>query len=84
MTANVPHTIRRLFWDMDSEQLNVRTHEKSIIERVLNDGTLDDWRWLIAAYGSQAIKNATHPSSRFPLRNGVREQSSRLASLIIK
>ncbi len=35
-----------LFWDVDSETLNMERHAKYIIARVLELGTLADWRLL--------------------------------------
>ena len=84
MNSDIPRTVSRLFWDMDPTHLDTHTHEKSIIERVLNDGALSDWRWLISVYGSQTVKDALSGSTHFPLRHGIREQSVRLASLILK
>lgn len=74
--------MHRLFWDMDPTQLDVTTHASSIIERILNDGTLSDWRWLVATYGSQVLKERLSSSPRFASRTGIRERSSRLASLL--
>ncbi len=40
-----------LFWDMDKAQIDVRKHAPSIIQRVLEFGTLDDWRLTRDFYG---------------------------------
>ncbi len=40
-----------LFWDMDKAQIDVDKHAASIIQRVLEFGTLDDWRLTRDFYG---------------------------------
>lgn len=83
MQKNVsPHT-QRLFWDMDAHKLDTAAHKKTIIERVLNDGNLSDWRWLISAYGNNNIKETLARRDIFG-RDNIRPQSRRLASLLLK
>lgn len=83
MNSDIPNTIHRLFWDMDPEQLDVKIHASSIIERVLNDGTLSDWRWLVSVYGVQTLREYLSPPPRPVARRGLRERSSRLAALLL-
>ena len=33
-----------LFWDMDKDELDVQKHSAQLVQRVLEYGTLDDWR----------------------------------------
>jgi hypothetical protein len=82
MEKSLSRSARRLFWDMDVDSLDLYTHRKTIIERIVNDGTLADWRWLRATYGPEEIKR-TLESGRLFKRNAVRMQSRRLASLIL-
>jgi len=83
MQGHIPPTIQRLFWDVDSQKLDTSAHTKTIIERVLNDGTLVDWQWLVSTYGSAKIKDALAEKGRFG-RDSIRPQSRRLAALILK
>ena len=83
MSKVIPPIIRRLFWDMDAQKLDIRAHAKTIIERVLNDGNLADWRWLVSTYGNGKIQSALAEKSPFG-RGNVRQQSRRLASLVLK
>lgn len=79
----IPTSVARLFWDLDSGTLDMTAHKGTIIERVLNYGTLSDWRWLVSAYGRPSVQNAF--SQRSPRRgNGVRNESARLAALLIQ
>lgn len=45
---------KTLFWDTDS--LDSQKHRTFIIERVLNFGDLDDYKWAERFYGREKIK----------------------------
>ncbi len=44
-----------LFWDMDKAQLDVETNSQQLIQRVLEFGTLQDWRLIRNYYGMNRI-----------------------------
>jgi len=44
-----------LFWDMDKSQLNAESHSQQLIQRVLEYGTLQDWRLIRNYYGMNRI-----------------------------
>ena len=46
-----------LFWDMDKSQLDVEAHSPGLIQRVLERGTLQDWRLTRDFYGMDRIVN---------------------------
>lgn len=46
----------RLVWDADIDALDLRSHQRAIIVRVLHYGNLQDWRWLIEQYGEAAVR----------------------------
>ena len=54
--TNVPEFLRSYFWDVDFEELGVKTHPYLIIKRVLDRGNLHDIRWLVKTYGKDEIK----------------------------
>lgn len=83
MKKDIPTVIQRLFWDMDSQKLDIDAHAKTIIERVLNDGTLSDWQWLVSTYGSGKVREILGEKNLFG-RDNVRPQSRHIASLILK
>lgn len=83
MQKDISPQTKRLFWDMDSQKLDVHAHARTIIERVLNDGTLADWQWLVSTYGSAKIGEVLAEKHSFG-RDNIRSQSRRLASLILK
>ena len=83
MQSSMPATIERLFWDTDPKKLDISRHRHTIVERVLNHGTLADWRWLVSAYGAKTIREAV--SFQSPVRaNSIREESARLVEMLIK
>lgn len=44
-----------LFWDMDKAQLDVDKHAAGLVQRVLEYGTLQDWRLTRDYYGMDRI-----------------------------
>jgi hypothetical protein len=79
----LPTNIKRLFWDMDTSKLDTKKYKEVIIERVLNIGSLDDWKWLVANYGNTAIHAQLSKKSSLG-RDNIRPESRRLASLVLK
>ena len=79
----LPTNIKRLFWDMDTSKLDTQKYPEVIIERVLNTGSLDDWKWLVANYGNTAIQAQLSKKSALD-RDNIRPESRRLASLVLK
>lgn len=79
MEKQVPPGIQRLFWDM---RLDTHAPKKTIIERVLNNGTLADWRWLVAAYGVDDVRRCMDQRDTFG-RTNVRSESRRIALLLL-
>lgn len=83
MKKTIPANIKKLFWDVDKESLDVTNHQKSIVERVLNYGQLSDWRWLITTYGIPGVQKVLSAHGIF-LRTNIRERARRLFSLLVK
>ena len=46
---------RRLFWDIDPAALDLDRHRKYVVARVLEYGTLDDWRLLLRRFALTEI-----------------------------
>jgi hypothetical protein len=83
MNIELPASIQKLLWDADLRSFDMQTHKRLLVERVLNYGTLADWRWLVARYGAQNIRTALQARSVFP-RSAIRDEARQLASLIIR
>ena len=45
-----------LFWDIDTNNLDVNTHKKMIIERVLSYGNMDELKFILKQYDTNTIK----------------------------
>jgi hypothetical protein len=47
---------KALFWDVQIASLDLETHARFIIERVVSRGSLPDWHLLKKIYGKERIK----------------------------
>ena len=56
-TKSINELSTHLFWDVDIASLDIITSKKTIIERVLGYGILNDWNWIVSVYGKDQIKN---------------------------
>lgn len=83
MDIKLPVSIQRLLWDANPFLLDQEIHRQLIIERVLNYGTLADWRWLVTRYGANSIRATLKTQNAFS-RSAVRSEARQLASLIIR
>ncbi|NCA93843.1 MAG: hypothetical protein EOM84_01560 [Sphingobacteriia bacterium] len=45
-----------LFWDVDLKNLNPRINQGFIIERILQQGDLEDFHWALKFYGKDALQ----------------------------
>ena len=80
---NIPFSIKKLFWDVDKEKLNTDLDKKNIIERIINYGTLADWKWLSLVYNKEIILNILNSKNKFSRKN-IRPSAWHLASIIFK
>jgi len=74
----IPSDIRKLFWEIQSNNIDLEKNKKFIISRVLNYGTLSNWSWLRNIYGKDSIVDLIKMGNRADLR----EPSRKLATLI--
>ena len=47
---------KALFWDVQIDSLDIETHARFIIERIVSRGDLADWKLLKKIYGKKKIK----------------------------
>jgi hypothetical protein len=52
---SLPELSAHLFWDVDRNTLQMGGHQKFIIQRVLEYGTLEDWKAVLKYYGRDTI-----------------------------
>lgn len=83
MNADIPVSIEKLLWDADLRSLDTEAHRQLITERVINYGTLADWRWLVARYGAENVRSSLWTQGVFS-RNVIRSEAQQLALLIIQ
>ncbi len=57
-TAAVPGRFRSLFWDTTLENIDIKKHARYIIEKVLDFGDLDAFKWLTDVYPGGRIKES--------------------------
>ncbi len=53
--SEINNLSRHLFWDVDSALLDMNTHQKFIVGRVLEYGLLSDWIIINKYYGKSEI-----------------------------
>ena len=46
---------KNLFWDVDPSTLDIGRHRKYVVARVLEYGTLEDWRQLLSCFTLESI-----------------------------
>jgi hypothetical protein len=46
---------RKLFWDIDPSALDLELHRKYVVARVLEYGTLEDWRLLVRHFALESV-----------------------------
>ncbi len=59
---NLPKHLKYILWDVDPSTLDAKHHQRFIITRVAEKGTLADVRWLQKTFGTPAIKKAVSAS----------------------
>jgi len=74
----IPPELARLFWDTNFSSLGLEQNDRTVISRVLNYGTLGDWRWLAKTYGRERVQAILTAKGRASLR----EPARRLAEVL--
>lgn len=83
MNNNIPNVTKKLFWDINTEKLDINLHKKSIIERIINYGMLADWKWLSSVYNKKTILTILNSKNKFDRKN-IRPSTLHLASILFK
>jgi len=69
---HLPETFRPLLWWAKWEDIDIEEDKEDIIVSIINEGNLDQWKWLIHTYGKDTIAGILrkrlasefHPESR--------------------
>jgi len=51
----IPERIKRLFWDVDKNTVDLKLHRSYIIRRIMDDGNIEDVKWMLHSYSSGDI-----------------------------
>jgi hypothetical protein len=62
-----------LFWDIDTSILDMEEHAAYIVERVLDNGRMDDWLFIRQYYGLERLRD---------IALGIRSMSPKALSFI--
>ncbi|SRR6266511_397955 len=65
-TLSVPERFRTLFWDTALENINLKSHGRYVMEKVLEFGDLDAFEWLRDVYPGWQIKETLLLSRTLP------------------
>lgn len=57
-----------LFWDVNRETFDTERHSGQLIQKVLEHGTLDDWRTVRDYYGMERIVNDCKQLRTLPVK----------------
>lgn len=71
-SKSLPASFRPLLWSLKWGRLSIEKDKEDIILNTINDGTLEQWRWLRDTYGRNTIRKVLqrrlasefHPESR--------------------
>lgn len=74
----VPQSFRPLLWSLRWKDIDVNEDKEDIIVNTINDGSLEQWRWLVATYGKDGIRAVLQKR----LATEFHLESRRLASVI--
>ncbi len=53
----IPEQYKKFFWDVDFERLDLKKHRKFILERFLNYGTFDTFKWIFRTFNNDEVKD---------------------------
>ena len=57
LTANqLPLSFKPLLWSLRWEHVDPERDKADIIRAAVNEGTLDQWRWIVGRYGKTTIR----------------------------
>ena len=51
----IPPNIKRLFWDVDKDRVDVKKHRFYIIKRIMDFGNVEEVRWMMKNYTPEDI-----------------------------
>jgi len=58
----IPKTVKRLFWDIDFNSIDLKKNHNFFITRIADKGGLNDLRWLVKKFSKKEISRAVNKS----------------------
>ncbi len=52
----LPESFRPLLWSLKWEEVNISKDKNDIILNTVNEGTFDQWHWILETYGKKVIR----------------------------
>lgn len=52
----IPKRVKRLFWDVKKEEVNLELHYPYIISRIMDFGNEEDVQWMLKTFSQEQIK----------------------------
>lgn len=69
--TSVPASLHQFFWDVDAKKLNPRTHQRYVINRLLDKGNLEAARWVLKNFPKENIIDTFKTYRDFSPWNGA-------------
>lgn len=66
----IPAKFAGYFWDTEIGKIDLKNHRDYVIERVLEYGSVEAWKWLKKQYTEEEIVQVLKTSRRISLRSG--------------
>ena len=51
----IPERMKRLFWDVHEESVDIKLHRSYIIKRIMDHGDMEDVKWMLETFSSDKI-----------------------------
>ncbi|MHB1688318.1 MAG: DUF6922 domain-containing protein [Ignavibacteriaceae bacterium] len=63
----IPDEFEKYFWDVDFKNLNLEKHKKFVMERLLNYGTFDTFKWIFRTFDNEDVKQFLAEKGKYTL-----------------
>jgi hypothetical protein len=63
MPENTPLTVKNLFWEYNTTEINLNKHKPFVVERILEKGNFESIKWLFKLYSISDIRKTIAQSS---------------------
>ena len=60
--GRIPLKVKRLFWDVDREGVDLEVHRPYVIKRIMDYGDMEDVKWMLAIYPAKDITEVVKKS----------------------